>query len=222
MRNTAQLLLASFPSFSPKDISGLVGWYRYDSRSGTTWYDLSGNGNHATLSGTLIDTEVVSGNGASSNQSALWFKWDGGTGYGTCLWPSNILPSTYTLFHVSRYRGVVNNRILQGYDANWLSGHWANNTPACYHNAWLYYPALGTNNNWAYYTDQNNLFRRNGTTLATSGAGSPSYARLSINTSVATSEWSDAAVAEVLVYNSNLSATDYGKVEDYLKSLYGL
>ncbi len=224
MRNSAQLLLASFPPFSPKDISGLVGWYDYSSWDTTskTWTDKSGNGNTAIGGNTTyLTTTSISGNGSSKTIDCISVGWDNGSTFGNILWPAAILPSTYTLFHVCRMGGV-NQRFIHGNDQNWLSGYWSGYKYSAYHNGWLN-TGVGVDSNWIYSTDQNNLYRGNGTTYATSGAGSPSYARLCINNSaVVGGERSIGNVAEIIVYNSTLSSTDYLRVEDYIKTKYGL
>lgn len=201
-------------------VAGYIGWYDYSSYNPVNgvWTDKSGNGNNATAAVSVSQVSVT-GNGSSKTFNALRCNYNGGN-YGTITWPTNIVPSTYTLFHVCRYTGVSNNRIVQGIGQNWLSGFWANNVNAFYHNGWVAYPAAGTNNNWRYTTDQNNLARQNGTTLGTSGAGSPSYAQIAINNSGY--ESSECDIVELIVYNSTLNSTQYAAVESYLVSKYGL
>jgi hypothetical protein len=208
----------------PTDYSGLVGWYNYGSyNSGTgVWTDKSGNGNHAQAS-VSVSQVSVSGNGSTKSFNALRCDYNGGS-YGKIVWPAGIVPPTYTLFHVCRYTGTSNNRIIQGQLQNWLSGFWSNDLSNFYHNGWISsVGGHGTNNNWRYTTDQNNLGRQNGTTYGTSGAGAPSYDDICIN------DWggdyteaSECDVSEVIVYNRNLSSTEYLKVEEYLRNIYGL
>jgi hypothetical protein len=205
-------------------VSGYIAWYDADSYNAATgvWTDKSGNGYHATGS-VSITTPSVTGNGSSKTIKCVQCDYNGGS-YGKIVWPAAILPSTYTLFHVCRYTNVSNNRIIQGKNQNWLSGFWSNNHNMFFHNGWLSsaggYPGNG---NWRYSTDQNNLGRQNGVTYGTSGAGSPSYDQICINDAGGGySEASECQVAEVIVYNSTLSATDYQAVEAYLVSKYGL
>jgi hypothetical protein len=87
--------------------NGLVGWYKGEAWNGTSWPDLSGNGNHCTdIKGTI-------------NKAGNYIY--GGTGDGI-RFPTSILPSTYTLFHVARYNGSTKGRIFDGIAGNWLSG----------------------------------------------------------------------------------------------------
>ncbi len=216
-----QILIAGAPSFKPSDLSNLVAWQDYDSyNSGTgQWTDKSGNSNHATAA-ISVSQVSVSGNGSSKTFNALRCNYNGGN-YGKITWPSNIVPSTYTLFYVARYTGLSNNRIMNGIGLNWLSGWWNNGIKNFFHNGWISNTGgYGTDNNWHYVTDQNSLGRFDGVTIGTTGAGSPNYCQIAINDSG--SESSECDVVEVIVYNSTLSSTDYAKVETYLKSRYGL
>ena len=78
--------------------NGLVGWYKGEAWNGTSWPDLSGNGNDCTETrGTVRRT----------------FDYIyGGTGDGLQFPAGVILPSTYTLFHVARYNGSSKGRIF--------------------------------------------------------------------------------------------------------------
>lgn len=208
--------LGSSTILFPLTVSGLVGFYTMGSVTATQWQDISGNGNHATISGAAI-ASIAAGNGATAITSCL-------TGTSTAhgiLWPAAILPATYTLFHVTRYTGVTNARIYQGNTINWLSGHWSGLSGQYYHNGWLtnstsnYY-----GNNWFITTDQNSLGRTNGITRGTAG-GSASD-RLSINSGGTTTEFSTWQTVECIVYNRTLSATEYAAVESYLAAKFGI
>lgn len=205
-------------------VTDFIAWYDYDSyNSGTgVWSDKSGNGYHAQASVSVSQVSVT-GNGSSKTIYALRCDYNGGS-YGKIVWPSGILPATYTMFHVCRYTGFSNNRIIQGKNHNWLSGFWGNNHNSFYHNGWVS-PAGGYpgNSNWRYSTDQNNLGRQNGTTYGSSGAGSPSYDNICINDwAGGYQEASECDIAEMIVYDRTLNSTEYTSVEAYLVSKYGL
>lgn len=202
-------------------VSGYVGLYTAASFSSTTWTDLSGNGNHATASGTLPTVVSTSGNGSSKTFNTL----SGGTN-SMVLWPAAILPSTYTMFHVTRYTSSTRARIFTGTNQNWLSGFWSGSTGVAYHNGWIASTNIGYNTNWFVSTDQNESYWTNGTLRGNSGAGSPSNARLSIlngqyaqNGSGEVSDWQ---CAEIIVYNTTLSTSNRQSVESYLRTKYGI
>jgi len=216
----SQLLVSVDPG--PPLRGGLDLWLDGDSWDGsTTWSDKSGAGNHATTSSsTYIAVESVSGNGSTKTFNALWIKLVTGT-YGSVTIPSYTYGSSYTLFHVCRYRGVSNNRILQMTTANWLSGFWSNDKYNCFHQGWVTaVGGHGTDSDWVYGTDQLSLYRGDGTSYGTN-TGTSTTDVLGVN-NWASGEKSDCNVALVLRYNTALSASDYALVEAWIADKYGL
>ena len=183
--------------------NGLVGWYKGEAWNGTSWPDLSGNGNDCTETrGTVRKT----------------FDYIyGGTGDGI-RFPVGILPSTYTLFHVTRYNGSIKGRIFDGTAGNWLSGFHGNKTGVAYHGYWLT-QASATNfprDEILITADQRNLYRGNGIDLKINSGTSQSQ-RIGINYgSRYGNEPSDWAVWEVIVYDRELSLEEIESIENYL------
>jgi hypothetical protein len=181
---------------------GLVGWYKGEAWNGTSWPDLSGNGNHCTVTRGTI------------NKAGNYIY--GGVNDGL-RFPSTILPSTYTLFHVARYNGAYRSRIFDGVAANWLSGFWSGRTGVAYHDGWL--TQYGTTafplDQILISTDQKSLYRGNGVNL-TINSVTGSAKNLSINYGHFTDERSDWAVWEVIVYNRELTLDEIGIIEIYL------
>jgi len=191
--------------------NGLVGWYKGEAWNGTSWPDLSGNGNHCT--------ELVPNCTIKKADTYIY----GGTGDGI-RFPSAILPSTYTLFHVARYNGPTKGRIFDGVSTsyvNWLSGFHGSRTGVAYHGdsygGWL--TQYGTTafplDQILISTDQKRIYRGNGVNL-TINSVTGSADRLSINYGHFTGERSDWAVWEVIVYNRELSLAEIETVENYL------
>lgn len=197
-------------------VSGYIAWYDADSISGTTWTDKTGNGYDASLGGTGFSVVSTTGNGATESFNALQ-----GSTASTVVFPSGILPSTYTLFYIARYNGTNKERILQGQTINWLSGFWDQNTGVAYHSGWLTPQTDIHSNNWFYSTDQKSLYRSNGVTRSTGGGGATSDT-IGINSGAFASEASDFMIAEIIVYASELNSTDYAAVESYLATKYGV
>ena len=136
---------------TPPVTSGLVGLYTADSWNGMRWSDLSGNGNHVTRFGGTI-TKSFSG---FNDRDYIY----GNTG-AWLIWPSAILPPTYTLFHVAKYNNGVRQRIFNGNSGNnWLSGFHGGRAGVAHHDSWLtgYSDCCGYN--WVLSTDQNGLYR---------------------------------------------------------------
>ena len=197
-------------------VSGYIAWYDAGSISGTTWTDKTGNGYNATIGGSGYSVTTTTGNGATASFDTLQ-----GTTASTVVFPSGVVPSTYTLFYIARYTGGTRRRILQGQTINWLSGFWSGNTGVAYHSGWLTPQTDIHFNNWFYSTDQKSLYRSNGVTRSTSGGGATSDT-IAINSGQWAGESSDFMIAEIIVYASELNSTDYAAVESYLATKYGV
>ena len=150
-------------------ISGLVAAYDGGSFAGGTWSDLSGAGNHATElrgGGPAVSSATLNGRAVLEGTTSQGIRF-----------PTGVLPSAYTLFHVARYNGTEG-RIFSGTSGNWLSGFHGGNAGVAYHNGWVAsYDKHGTD--WVLSTDMHNLYARIHHPR-TSGAGS-SPPRLSVN-----------------------------------------
>ena len=197
--------------------NGLVGYYTGESWTGTQWNDISGNNNHATtVSGTITTSSNVIGN------TRVYLS---GTTTSRMTFPTAILPATYTMFYVAKYNNGARQRIFDGIAQNWLTGFWGGCSGVCWHNGWLTSSTADIHGyDWVLGTDQNSLIRTQGILRGNTGAGTPSYAQLSIMNGfgATTSEFSDWAVASVLVYNRTLTAAEIRLVEDQLAFQYKL
>jgi hypothetical protein len=202
-------------AFMPPVTSGMIGLYTGESWTGSQWTDLSGSGNHATTSTGTISTTSL------NSLTAL----AGGTTAGI-RFPSTILPSTYTLFHVARYNGASRGRIIDGFGGpNWLSGFHSNKSGVAYHgDAGSWVTAINDlhGNAWVLSTDQRNLYRsqRVNRTVANYTAGVSS--QISIGMGNWTGENSDWACACVVVYNRELTTNEILQVEAFLARRYNL
>lgn len=200
-------------------ISGLVGYYTGESWNGTRWTDLSGQNNHV-----ITVTNAV--NIKSGVVGARQFIF--GSTTENMTFPTAILPSTYTLFHISKYNGATKARIMNGKTRNWLSGFWNNNNGVAYHEGWIT-KSDGTGQghpDWVLSTDQNTTYKSN-KVQRTGGYGAGvdgtkvTYDNLALNTGLH-SEASDWAVACVIVYDRTLTAAEITQVENGLASSYNL
>ncbi len=198
--------LNSVPSYSDTFVvpvtSGLVGQYDITSWNNTSkvWSDLSGAGNHTTaFTGTpLAGTNYIYG----------------GTG-DSLTWPTAILPTTYTLFHVARHSGANRGRIIQSLTTSFASGFSTNLAGVAIHGSYLTASTDLHGRNWVMSTDQNSLYRSNGVQRSIS-SGDGLATRLTLNTA-GESVWQ---CAEVLVYDRTLSLGEIQQVESYLQFKY--
>lgn len=175
---------------------------------------MSGSGNNVvTITGTV--------NTATYPGSSLTYLY--GNTAAKMTFPSTILPSTYTLFYVARYNGTNQGRIFTGPSTtvNWLSGFWQAKTGVAFHNNWITQTTTNVHSGWFQATDQNDLFRSAKVNRTTGTPGNPSYvSSMMINGGWSGSEFTDWAVACVVVYNRALTSTEYTNIENELAAKY--
>lgn len=198
----------------PPVTSGLVGLYTGESWTGTQWTDLSGSGNHATTLRGSITTTTLNSLTALTGATTAGIRF-----------PSAILPTTYTLFHVARYINTTNRgRIFDGVTNNWLSGFHTAKAGVAYHGdtgGWVTGTTDLHGTNWVISSDQNNLYRSQGVNRTVANYANGANASLAINhgsyVSVEPSDW---AVAAVIVFNRTLTTNEIVQVETFLNRRY--
>lgn len=229
----------SFATVAPLPVtSGLVGWYNANDWTGSTWIDSSNNGNNAITSrGTITKaTTDYTSLGAAATFTSL-----SGTTSAGIQFPSQILPATFTLLHVTRYNfaigvtggdAVGRGRILDGVTSNWLDGFWNGGSGKSYHDGWITPTDIDYHGNyWVASSSQNSRYRsksknaNNGNWYNFTGGGGTSK-QLSVNygnyTSGSGGESSNWMIAEVIVYNRTLSDVELTTMESYLTTKYGI
>ena len=150
--------------------------------------------------------------------------------YGTATdglrFPTTVMNTTsnYTLFHVARYykpSGTpARGRIFDGVENNWLSGFAPTvGSGVAYHDKWLTTVTDKHGDAWVLSTDQRNLYRSNEVQRGTTTGGGSKQLSINYGAAVSTAP-SDWAVAEVIVYNRELSSTEYLAIESYLSAKY--
>ena len=80
----------------------------------------SKNGKDVISEGTIKHGSGV-GNGAKGDVSFIF----GGT-TSRLFWPEDSIPTSFTIYSITRYTGRAHRRILQATDLNWVHGHWDN------------------------------------------------------------------------------------------------
>ena len=194
------------------NISGLIAAYEGNTFSGTTWTD--------DIS--TYDTNAYRGAPSISSTQLNGYNILEGTTSDGLQFPSGVLPSTYTLFHVTRYNNGTRGRIFDGVTSNWLSGFHGNKAGVAYHNGWITSSSTDYHGfDWVISTDQNSLYRSNGVQRGASGGSSSKQLGLNYGYYYA-SEPSAWQCAEVIVFNRTLTQTEYEQVEQYLSMKYSL
>jgi hypothetical protein len=205
----------------PSKIKGLTGWYTGDSwdEDNEVWKDKSEAKNDVTEVKGSID---VTSDDGSNNQKYLF----GGPSAGM-KFPVPVLSTgrKYSLFHVARFNGSRRGRIFDGVDNNFISGFHGGHVGTAHRSGsgyiahWLRPQSF---DDFIVHTDQKHLLRYNG--LQRSGATNQSAlipGQLTINDGqLQATESSDWAVAEVIVFNRELTLDEMMKIENYLMRKY--
>ena len=172
--------------------------------SGTTWFDLSGNNNNATL---------VNGATYSSANGGV-FNFNGTNQYASS--PINVATSNHTIIVIARLTGSGNNRrVIASSSINYILGWSGGGTDKYYPNGWVYDGGGAALTTWICYAgtgdysaDSWQLYK-NGVALGTpNNAGANGPNGLVIGGDTLYGEYSNCQVAVVLVYNRVLSAAE--------------
>ena len=143
------------------NISGMIASYDATTFANNVWSDNTGSYNTDASRGTVS---------ISSTQLNGYDILEGATTDGL-RFPTGVLPSSFTLFHLTRYTGTEA-RIFQGIAGNWLDGFWSGRAGVAYHDGWITPQTDLHTTNWVLSTSQNSLYRSNGVTRGTSGGSS--------------------------------------------------
>ena len=188
--------------------------------SGTTWTDLSGNGNN----GTLV-------NGASYNSSnGGVIALDGVNDYIDV--PINLTNQNYTIMGAARYV-TIGGRTFSGKNNNWLMGHWSSTTRNYYAQGWVssvqngesdtnwrVYAATGnySGDSWALYVNgQLNVGPGSG---GVTGPNGINIGRHGTGNSGNGSEYSNSHISFLICYNRVLTASEIQQNYNATKSRF--
>jgi len=187
--------------------------------SGTTWYDLSGNGNHATLY-----------NGPTFSTSNIGcFTFDGSNDYADVS--LNLRTSNNTMMIIGRYV-TLTGRILGGISNNYLCGTWNTYTNQFYGEGWISGPYGYQDTNWHIYhgstnnggsgTPNGTQFYNNGTGLVVNGSGGYGPNGIRIGSDGQYNEYANCQVAYVAAYNRCLTRGEILQNYNAFKTRFGV
>jgi len=189
--------------------------------TGTTIYDLSGNGNNGTL---------VNGVGYNQTNGGV-LTFDGVDDYVISYNP-NLSTTTSTVKGAARYTGGVQGRMINSTDVNWLIGHWNNSTENYYALGWISPVQYGASDtNWRVYAalgnQPGNLYSSYVNNTLSSGPNSngssgPDGISIGAQTFGGVSEYSAGQFSFVLVYNRVLTTAEMTQNYNYFKGRFGL
>jgi len=184
---------------------------------GSTWYDLSGNGNDMTLTG--------SPSYSFNNEGVLSFN--GSNQYGE-LSGLNYSSTTFTIIAASRYSGASRGRVISSISNNWLFGHWSSGSEEYYANGWIF-QGSPNDTNWRIYAatenysaDQRSFYVNNTARVTNSTAGSAGFNGLSVGRSGVYGEYSTCEVSFIQVYDRILTANELTQNYDALRGRFGI
>lgn len=197
--------------------------------SGTTWTDLSGNGNNGTLvNGAYFSTDF----GGVMN-------FDGVNDYIDISSP-NMTSTNYTVFGAARYTtidapiyptGYEAGRIISAKNNNWLLGHWGGYTGNYYAEGWVSGVAQGTSDtNWKLLAGTGNIssdayeiyVNGSSTNGSTNSNGSQGPNGFRLGSYVGGSEFANGQIGILLVYNRVLSQSEIIQIYNTTKGRFGL
>jgi hypothetical protein len=188
-----------------------------------TWYDSTGNGNNIPSSQITSTGLTLAIQQTNTNNAEKSFVVLQGTTASKIQLTTGVIP-VYTLFHICRYTGGTNKRILQGGGgSNWMSGFWNNYTSCAYHNGWITSQSNLNGNNWIMSTDYAYNYRSNGVSKVTStNISDPFLPILFINDGTAPNEASTFQIVDIIIFKYQLSTSQINSMEIYLAMLYGI
>jgi hypothetical protein len=187
--------------------------------SGSTWFDISGNGYNMTLTNSPTFS--------SANGGVLQFN--GSNQYGS-LTSLNYASTTFTIMAASRYSGTTRGRVISSMGNNWLFGHWSNGSEEYYAEGWIF-EGSPNDTNWRIYTgtenfpsDQRSFYVNTIARVLNSTAGAQGFNGLSVGRwgSDSGSEYATCEVSFILVYNRILSAVEIQQNFNATRARFGL
>jgi hypothetical protein len=212
---------ASVTESLPGALTGAYARYRASDYNSSTniWSDSTGNGRNipsSQITSTGLSLVTSSGNGSSYTFPAL----QGTTSSKIQFTTSSI--TNYTLFHVARYTGGTRRRIFTNLTTNnYLNGFWSGLSGIAHHDNWLTQSSRDVHgNNWLISSSTGIRYRSNGIERTTASGALRSLPILYINDN--SGESSDFQVADVILFNSELTTLQIQRIENYLLDLYGL
>lgn len=227
------------PITDPTDLAGCIGWFDAGQIAGATnggslasWPDMSGNSNDATQATSGKKPKWwSSGPPAGVNPNGLPVVYFGQAGATTYLdTPSLSDPAECTIFllaqltgggdgnaFIDKAAGGTGRVVCYTATATQLELYAGTSLDGTIANAPMTPSVLAFVSNGG-----SSLVRLNGATIASGNAGTNSLGSARIGAANSGSVGIAGSLAEVIIYSRALNATDYGQVEAYLNTKYGL
>jgi hypothetical protein len=189
------------------------------SGSGTTWYDLSGNGYNGTFTGGVTFDSSINGGVIIT---------DGSTGYITVTTPS-LVSNNYTIMGAAKYVSL-SGRIFSAISNNWLLGWWGGTTENYFASGWVSSAGAGTSDtNWKIVSGTGNIndnlysFYINGVQTISNSNGTAGPNGFSLGRyAPGVTEYSNSYISYLLVYNRVLSPYEIAENFQATRGRFGI
>ncbi len=189
------------------------------SGAGTTWTDLTGNGNNGSFTGGVTFNSSIAGGVIVTD----------GSGYITISTPS-LVSTNYTIMGAAKYV-TVGGRVFSALNNNWLMGWWSSTTENYYAEGWVTASQTGpSDTNWRicaatgnigddlYSIYVNAIPTTNNGNGGSQGPNGFSLGRYAIGNS----EYSNAYISYFLVYNRILSPYEIAENFQATRGRFGI
>lgn len=186
--------------------------------SGTTFFDISGNNLHGTIS--------AAATWSASNSGVFQFV---GASTSRIDFPSPGLSSgTHTVIVASRYtNSTLSGRVLSASSGNWLLGHHSTFCNRYYAGGWVHQPSTASDNNWRIFAGTGDTgtdtwqFYSNGQFVVSNalGVSGPPNFRLG---GWVSGEWANGEVGILLAYNRVLSSEEIATIYNTYRARYSI
>jgi hypothetical protein len=187
--------------------------------SGTAWYDLSGNGLNGTLVNGVTYNSGIAGGVLVTNGSNQYITVPCG----------NLSSTNYTVIGAAKY-AVVGGRIFSAESNNWLLGWWGSSTENYYAEGWVtpvqngpqntsFKIMAGTGN----ISEDQYIVYVNSVATYSNQSGSQGPYNLSLGRyAPGNSEYSNAYISYLLVYNRVLNPYEIAEVYQATRGRFGI
>ena len=180
--------------------------------------DVSGNGRHAVGQGSPLPVEsCTAGNGASAVICSI-----SGTTTSQLVFPTDSIPTTFSICSISRYTGQSQLRILRGgQSSDWLHGHYYG-IGVAYYEAFVTASSStvpGPVTDWLVMCGENTApysVRANNIAVGIATGPTSGGKQLTINYQGQYEDNSDWAVAEVAIWNRSLTVAEMSEASALL------
>lgn len=187
--------------------------------SGTSWYDLSGNGANGTLVNGVTFNSGIAGGVLITNGSNQYITVPCG----------NLSSTNYTVIGGAKY-ATVSGRIFSAESNNWLLGWWSNTTENFYSVGWVTPVSTGAaDTNWRIMAGSGNISESqyvvyvNSVATYSNQSGSAGPYNLSLGRyAPGNSEYSNAYISFLLVYNRVLNPYEISEAYQAFRGRLGI